>query len=161
GGTLNIAALTSTGDVIDAIISPDAKYLAFVRSSRGQQSLWIRQLHGTHPIQLVGPEAVSYYGIAFAPDSSSNYYVVRGPEPLAYPTGMLFRIPTLGGVAQRLGAPFDHNPVVSPDGRFLASLRADMPGPGESALVIANADGSGLRPVMTVHPPDILAPGFF
>src|SRR5262249_9933153 len=52
GGTLNITPLTSTGDVIDAIISPDAKYLAFVRSSRGRQSLWIRQLHGTNPIQL-------------------------------------------------------------------------------------------------------------
>src|SRR5262245_23083772 len=39
---LHIAPLTASGDVIDAIISPDAKYLAFVRSSAGRQSLWIR-----------------------------------------------------------------------------------------------------------------------
>ena len=31
----------------DAIISPDARYIAFVRSSQGRQSLWIRQLRGT------------------------------------------------------------------------------------------------------------------
>ncbi|HEX2452908.1 MAG TPA: winged helix-turn-helix domain-containing protein [Vicinamibacterales bacterium] len=159
--TLEITPLTASGDVIDAIISPDAKYLAFVRSSQGRQSLWIRQLHGTNPIQLVGPEAVSYYGISFAPDSASLYYVVRGPEPLAYPSGMLFQIAALGGTPRRLGMPFDHYPVVSPDGRFLASLRSDHPGPGQSALVIVNADGSGLRTVMSVHPPDILAPGFF
>jgi Tol biopolymer transport system component len=158
---LDIAPLTSTGDVIDAIISPDAKYVTFVRSLQGRQSLWIRQLRGTNPIQLVGPEPVSYYGLSFAPDSASIYYVVRGPEPLASPTGMLFQIAALGGTPRRLGVPFDHYPVVSPDGTVLASLRADYPRPGQSALVIVNADGSGLRTVMAQQEPDILAPGFF
>ena len=158
---LNIAPLTSYGDVIDAIISPDAKYVAYVRSFQARQSLWIRQLRGTNPIQLVEPEAVSYYGLSFAPDSASIYYVVRGPEPLASPGGMLFQIATLGGTPSRLGTPFDHYPAVSPDGKTLASLRADYPSPGQSALVTVNADGSGLRTLMTVKPPEILAPGFF
>src|SRR5262245_5501400 len=142
---LDISPLTSYGDVIDAIIPPDVKYLAFVRSSHGRQSLWVRQLHGTNPIQLVAAEAVSYYGLSFAPDSASIYYTVRGPEPLAYPTGMLFQIPALGGAPRRLGKPFDHYPVVSPDGTALASLRADYPSPGQSALVTVNVDGSNLR----------------
>lgn len=159
--TLQIAPLTSYGDVIDAIISPDAKYVAFVRSSLGQQSLWIRQLRGTNPIQLVTPQPVSFYGMSFAPDSASIYYVVRGPEPLAYPTGMLFQIAALGGTPHRLGTPFDHYPAVSPDGTALASLRSDYPSPGQSALVVANADGSRLRSVLSVREPDVLAPGFF
>src|SRR4051812_5748792 len=135
---LDIAPLTSYGDVVDAIISPDAKYVAFVRSSQSRQSLWIRQLHGTNPIQLVGPAAVSYYGMSFAADSGSIYYVVRGPEPMAAPSGMLFQIAALGGAPRRLGKPFDHYPVVSPDGTVLASLRADYPEPGQSSLVIVN-----------------------
>jgi DNA-binding winged helix-turn-helix (wHTH) protein/Tol biopolymer transport system component len=159
--TLDIVPLTSFGDVIDAIVSPDAKYVAFVRSLSGRQSLWIRQLRGTNPIQLVEPEPVSYYGMSFAPDSGSIYYVVRGPEPLAYPTGMLFQIAALGGRPRRLGIPFDHYPVVSPDGKLLASLRADYPEPGKSALVTIKADGSGMRPVLAVQEPDVLAPGFF
>ena len=158
---LNIVPLTSFGDVIDAIISPDAKYVAFVRSSQGRQSLWIRQLRGINPIQLVGPDAVSYYGMSFAPDSASIYYVVRGPEPLAHPTGMLFQIAALGGAPRRLGTPFDHYPVVSPDGTVLASLRSDYPAHGQSALVTVNADGSGMRTVLAVNEPDVLAPGFF
>jgi len=158
---LEISPLTSYGDVIDAIISPDSKYLAFARSDQGQQSLWIRQLRGTNPIQLVAAQPVSYYGMSFAPDSASLYYVVRGPEPLAYPRGMLFHIPALGGAPRRLGTPFDHYPVVSPDGTTLASLRGDYPKPGESALVTVRADGSGLRTLMAVREPDILAPGFF
>ena len=158
---LNIVALTSFGDVIDAIISPDARYVAFVRSSRGRQSLWIRQLRGTNAIPLVEPEAVSFYGMSFAPDSSSIYYVVRGPEPLARPAGMLFQIPALGGAPRRLGTPLDHYPVVSPDGTAIASLRADFPTPGHSALVTVAADGSGMRTVMAVSRPEMLAPGFF
>jgi Tol biopolymer transport system component/DNA-binding winged helix-turn-helix (wHTH) protein len=158
---LNIVPLTSFGDVIDAIISPDARYVAFVRSSRGRQSLWIRQLRGTNAIQLVGPEAVSFYGMSFAPDSSSIYYVVRGPEPLARPAGMLFQIPALGGASRRLGTPLDHYPVISPGGTAIASLRADYPAPGQSALVTVGADGSGMRTVMAVSPPEMLAPGFF
>lgn len=158
---LDITALTSYGDVIDAIISPDAKYLAFVRSDQGRQSLWVRQLRGTNPIQLVAAQPVSYYGMSFAPDSASLYYVVRGPEPLAYPSGMLFQIPALGGAPRRLGAVFDHYPAVSPDGTTLASLRADYPAAGESALITARADGSGLRTLMAVREPNVLAPGFF
>lgn len=158
---LAITPLTAYGDVIDAIISPDAKYLAFVRSSQGEQSLWIRQLRGTNPIQLIAPQAVSYYGLSFAPDSASLYYVVRGPEPLAHPNGTLFQIPALGGAARRLGALFDHYPAVSPDGTMLASLRANYPSPDESALVTVRADGTGLRTVMSVREPEILAPGFF
>ena len=158
---LNIVPLTSFGDVIDAIISPDARYVAFVRSSQGRQSLWIRQLRGTNAIQVVGPEAVSFYGMSFAPDSSSIYYVVRGPEPLAHPAGMLFQIPALGGAPRRLGTPLDHYPVVSPDGTAIASLRADYPAAGQSALVTVAADGSGMRTVMAVSPPEMVAPGFF
>lgn len=158
---LDISPITSYGDVIDAVISPDAKYVAFVRASRGRQSLWIRQLRGTNPIQLVAPDTVSYYGMSFAPDAASLYYVVRGPEPVASPGGMLFQIPALGGAARRLGTVFDHYPAVSPDGQTLASLRSDYPAPGTSALVTVKADGSALRTVMTVREPDILAPGFF
>ncbi len=161
GGPAEITPLTLYGDVIDAAVAPDGKYLAYVRSAQGQQSLWIRQLRGTNPIELVAPAAVSYYGITFAPDSASIYYVVRGPEPLAYPTGMLFNIPALGGLPRRLGTPFDHHPSVSPDGTRLASLRAEYPSPNQSALLITNADGSDPHTLLVVDEPEVLAPGFF
>jgi DNA-binding winged helix-turn-helix (wHTH) protein/dipeptidyl aminopeptidase/acylaminoacyl peptidase len=158
---VSISPVTSSGDVIDAVISRDGRYVAYVRSAFGNQGLWLRQLGGANPIQLISDAVVSYYGLAFAHDSASIYYVVRGAEPLATPGGMLFQIPTLGGTPRRLGAVFDHQPAVSPDGRLLASLRASFDTPGRSALVVANADGSGLRSVFTPEPPEFVAPGFF
>ena len=158
---VDIVPLTSYGDVIDAVVSPDGKYLSYVRSSLGRQSLWLRQLRGTNPIELVPGAPVSYYGLSFAPDSTSIYYVVRGPEPLAFPTGMLFQIPVLGGAPRRLGTHFDHYPAVSPDGLKLASLRSAFPSANESSLLVTNADGSSARTVLTVKEPDHLAPGFF
>ena len=161
GRPAEVTPLTSYGDVIDAAISPDGKYLAYVRSTQGRQGLWIRQLRGANPIELVPPAEVSYYGLAFAPDSSSIYYVVRGPEPIAFPTGMLFQIPALGGAPRRLGTPFDHHPSVSPDGRLLASLRAAYPTAHESSLLVTDADGAHARTLLTVKEPESLAPGFF
>jgi len=157
----DVRPLTSYGDVIDASVSLDGRYLAYVRSAQGKQSLWIRQLHGTNPIELVPPSAVSYFGLSFAPDAATIYYVVRGPEPLAFPTGMLFQIPALGGAPRRLGTAFDHHPSVSPDGRQLASLRANFPTPRQSALLVANADGTGARTLLTADEPESFAPGFF
>src|SRR5262245_50208516 len=157
----DVRPLTSYGDVIDASVSLDGRYLAYVRSAQGKQSLWIRQLHGTNPIELVPPSAVSYFGLSFAPDAATIYYVARGPEPIAFPTGMLFQIPALGGAPRRLGTAFDHHPSVSPDGRHLASLRANFPTPRQSALLVANADGTGARTLLTADEPESFAPGFF
>src|SRR5262245_19875041 len=70
----DVRPLTSYGDVIDASVSLDGRYLAYVRSAQGKQSLWIRQLHGTNPIELVPPSAVSYFGLSFAPDAATIYY---------------------------------------------------------------------------------------
>jgi DNA-binding winged helix-turn-helix (wHTH) protein/Tol biopolymer transport system component len=158
---VDVTPLTSYGDVIDAVVAPDGKSIAFVRSAQGRQSLWIRQLRGSNAIELVPAAAVSYYGVAFTPDSGSIYYVVRGPEPLAFPTGMLFQIPALGGAARRLGTPFDHHPSVSPDGRKLASLRAAYPTATESALLVTNAEGRDARTLLVAREPESVAPGFF
>jgi len=49
-----IERLTASGITIDAVVSPDGKYLAYVESSGGTQSLWVRQVDGTNP--LASPE---------------------------------------------------------------------------------------------------------
>jgi DNA-binding winged helix-turn-helix (wHTH) protein/Tol biopolymer transport system component len=157
---LQVEPLTAYGDVTDAVISPDGRTVAYVRSSGGRQGLWLRQIAGNNPIELVPAAEVGYYGLTFAPDSGSIYYVVRGPAPLADPGGMLFQIPALGGAPRRLGTAFNNTVAVSPDGRRLASLRPG-PAPGESSLLVAGSDGSGAQPLLTRREPESLAPGFF
>ena len=50
---------------------------------------------------------------------------------------------------------------VSPDGKQLAFVRGDYPAKGESALMIANVDGSGEQPLSTRKLPESFYPLFF
>jgi Tol biopolymer transport system component len=49
----------------------------------------------------------------------------------------------------------------SPDGKRMAFVRGDYPNPNESALVIANADGSGEQAVARRQPPERFFPIWF
>ena len=155
--SLSLQRVTDTGVAIDAVVSPDGKYLAYVSSEGGKQGLYLRQLNGTRPVELLAPDNVGFWGIAFARDGLSIYYGLKTRER---PTGELFRIPTLGGAARALLRDIDSSVSPSPDGSQVAFYRVDL-AQGSSVLVVANADGSTPRMLVTRQPPEFFAPGFF
>jgi Tol biopolymer transport system component len=155
--SLAIQRITDTGIVIDAVVSPDGKYVAYVESSGGKQGLYLRQLNGARPIELLPPAAVGFWGTVFARDGQSIYYVTKEPS---HPAGELFQIPLLGGTPRALLSDIDSAVTFSPDGSKLAFYRVDLT-QGASAIVVANADGSNARALATTHPPEFFAPGFF
>jgi Tol biopolymer transport system component len=155
--SLSIARITASGNVTDAIISSDGNYLAYVESFGGLQSLWLRQIAGTRPIELVPPDKVGFWGMAFSRDGQSVYYALKSP---AQPTGALFKIPTLGGTSRQILTGIDSTMSFSPDGKRLAFYRVDL-NEGTSALVIASADGTTVQTLATRRPPEFFAPGFF
>jgi Tol biopolymer transport system component len=155
---LSFQMLTNSGSVIDAAVSADGNYLAYVESLAGRQGLWLRQVSGTRAIELVPGAVVGFFGLEFSPDGTSIYYNVKGRE---YPDGTLFQIPVLGGTPRAILTGVDSGPSFSPDGRRFTYLRAAYPEPGASAVMIANADGSDARPLVTRKAPDQFAPGFF
>ena len=157
GATLSIARITASGNVIDAIISSDGKYLAYVESLGGRQSLWLRQVGGTRPIELVQPSQIGFWGIAFSHDGQSVYY---GAKTSAQPNGALFQIPTLGGASRQVLTDIDSPVTFSPDGSKLAFYRVNLSN-GESSLVIAGADGANSQVLSTCRPPEYFAPGFY
>jgi DNA-binding winged helix-turn-helix (wHTH) protein/Tol biopolymer transport system component len=158
----SVQRLTTSGDVIDAVISRDGKYVAYVRSSGGKQSLWIRQTSGASAVQLVPDAEVGYWGMAFGPDSSSIYYGVKGRPPDADPSGTLLVTGTLPGAPpRRLLTGIDSAVSFAPDGRRLAYYRSEPGHAGSSSLVIADIDGTNIRPIVTKHWPDRFVPVFF
>ena len=157
GQALTIQRLTASGIVIDAILSADAKYMAYVESFGGRQTLWLRQIAGTRPIELVPAAAVGSWGLAFSRDGQSILY---GLKSNAIPPGALFQIPILGGTPRQLLTGIDSPVTLSPDGGRLAFYRIDPAG-GASSLVIANADGTNAQTLFMRKPPEFLAPGFF
>ena len=145
---MQISQLTSSGDVTLAAISPDGKYLAYARDQVGSASVWLRQVAAESNVQIVSPADVSYWGLTFSPDGDALYFVRADKGQYE---GALYQVPTLGGeprmVAQHLRGPVGF----SPDGRRLAFVGTD---PAETSLVMADADGTGQRKLVTAKHPD-------
>jgi eukaryotic-like serine/threonine-protein kinase len=151
-----MTALTDAGDVALATISPDGRYLAYVEGDFGHQSLWVQQVSTSSKVRILGP--VSHpllQALRFTPDGSYLYYVQEDPDGA---TQSLYRIPALGGTPQRIVFDVaDHSSVdVSPDSKRIVYARGVGTSPngqshGENWLLVANADGSGERRVLTLR----------
>ena len=156
---VKLSRLTNSGNAIDATISPDGKYIVYVLSDRSSQSLYIRQV-STANDKLIAPAArVGYFGLTFSPDGNEIYYVLK----VELDSGTLYRIPTLGGTPVKVLEGIDAPISFSPDGKQFVFIRGNYPhaGKGESALVIANVDGSGERNLVIKKAPEQFAPIFF
>jgi eukaryotic-like serine/threonine-protein kinase len=153
---VRITRLTNSGNAIDATISPDGKYIVYVLSDRSSQSLYIRQVSTANDKLIVPPARVGYFGITFSPDGNEIYYVLKVND-----TGTLYRIPSLGGAPVKVLEKIDTSVSFSPDGKQFVFVRGSYPNLGESALTIANVDGSGERNVVVKKNPDRFAPIFF
>jgi eukaryotic-like serine/threonine-protein kinase len=155
--SIKLTRLTNNGKTIHAAISPDGKYVAYVMSDAGQQSLWLRQVSAANDKQIIPPAHVGYWGATFAPDGNNLYYVIK-----AQGQGGVFRIPILGGTPVKiLSDEIDSEISFAPDGKRFAYLRGDYPQKGESGLFIANADGTGVRELAARKPPEYFIPIFY
>jgi eukaryotic-like serine/threonine-protein kinase len=155
---IRIERLTATGVLTHVALSPDGKYLAYSDNPGGRQSLWVRQVDGTNPLELIPPRPVGYWGIDFARDGASIFYAVKGSED---PGGSLYQIPLLGGPPRKILSGIDSPASLSPDGRQLTYLRTFYPDPGASALMVAGVDGSNPHALAVRRAPEFFAPGFF
>lgn len=154
---VNLTRVTSSGKVTHAAISPDGKYIAHVLFDNSQQSIWVRQTSATNDINIVPPSSAEIWGLTFSRDSNDVYYVAREPNS----PGALYRIPALGGTAHKLITSVDSPVTLSPDGQRFAFVRGDFPAHEESALVMANADGSGEQVLAKRKLPDFFYPIYF
>ena len=146
--SIKITRISGTHNARLGAMSPDGNYLAYVLSSEGNESLWLRHLASESNVQIIPPEHVQYSALRFSPDGSHIYFshtqLASGPASQEYD---LYRIPVLGGTPQLLVKDIDTNPSFSSDGRRFAFIRANDPDPGKYHLLIANADGSNEKSI--------------
>jgi len=159
-----ITRLTTSGKVTMAVISPDGRYVAYVTGEAefgGRETVWVRQVGAGSEVQIVPPADARYVGLTFSRDGDFLY--VTQSESLDSSIGILYKMPVLGGtkkkmivdVAIRPG--FFVNPVTpSPDGKRVAFLRDSKP-TSETALIVANEDGSGERQLAARKMPNSFA----
>jgi serine/threonine protein kinase/DNA-binding winged helix-turn-helix (wHTH) protein len=142
-----MTALTSTGSVAFADISPDGRYLVYADDEIGKQSLWVKQLATSTTSRVLGP--VSSYlgrGVRFTPDGSYLYYSQLEPDASRF---TLYRLAFLGGTPQKILTDIRANDPsfsgavdFSPDGKQFVFARYTGT---ENYLLVSNADGSDER----------------
>jgi serine/threonine protein kinase/Tol biopolymer transport system component len=154
--TMKITRLTNSGQVIDAILSPDGKYVAYVLSDAGKQSAWIRQVSTANDKQIVPPAPVGFFGLTFSRDGNDLYYAIKQLD-----AGTLYRVPMLGGTPAKILTGVDAPISFSPDGKQFVLIRGNYPNQGESALVIVNVSGTNERVLAVRKAPEFFTPLFF
>ncbi len=136
---LEYPRVTRSGDVQQADISADGKYVAYVRETAGKQSLWLKQLVTDSDVQIVTLGDDVCPGVAFSPDGSYVYFVRQNPGNMS---GDLYQVPFLGGTPRKIRGRVAGPPAFSPDRQQFAFVRDADSG---ASLLTASLDGSAER----------------
>ena len=78
--TMQITKITDSGNVTNAAISPDGRYVAYSVKERQQRSLRIRQVSTQSAVQILPPSDQLFYGVSFSPDGDYLYFVHACPN---------------------------------------------------------------------------------
>lgn len=146
---MTISQLTTSGDVGPATISPDGKWLAYVVNEK-QESVWIRQMATGSSVQVLPPSAAVFDNNSLTFSQDGNYlYCVATPQGR---TRILEQVPSVGGSPRTILSDIQSPIGFSPDGSQMVFVR-NSDDDNNSSLMIANADGSNIHTVATVHSP--------
>ncbi len=148
---LSIQPLTLDGRAGHATISPDGRFIAYVRRDGVQSSVVVKQLSSDSDVVIQPPSPRTVYDApSVTPDGGFVDVMVRRRDtPNARPETV--RVPFLGGAARRILEGAVSGIGWSPDGRRMAYVRVDD---GQAtSLVVADPQGQNPRVLATRHPP--------
>jgi len=147
-----VTRLTGTGEVDSANISPDGKYVAYVNSAKGHDSLWLKQTDAETGIRLLDFGGETCGGVAFSADSHWLYFT-RKPDH--DPNGTLYRIAVPGGAPEFILGGISGQPFFSADGHRVAFVRSTRSSGGEDAVIVDSVSGGNQRVLARYSPPGI------
>jgi Tol biopolymer transport system component len=136
---MRVTSLTKTGDISLSVISPDGKYLAYVRDEGDKESLWLKQLKTNSDLLIIPASIGGYKCLLFSPDNSYIYYSKNELLAPNRVTVVLYRIPVLGGSPKSIASNLEDLFTLSPDGMRLAFFRLN-PDKKQFSLTVARTD---------------------
>lgn len=141
-----INRLTINGNPRGATLSPDAKLFAYVlMDTDGRQSVWLGHVDGGEQVQLRAPAELIYMSLTFAPDGASLYFTAMENYSS---NGTLYKLPLLGGVAEKVKEQVRNRITFSRDGKQFAFVRDDVIN-RRSVLVIADTRATTERELIS------------
>ncbi|HEX9185727.1 MAG TPA: protein kinase, partial [Vicinamibacteria bacterium] len=145
--SMRMSTQTSRGDVLDTVISPDGRYLAYLAGSAGRASLRVRQVATGSDVEVLPARDAALESPAFSPDGNYLFYLTRKPENPNYRA--LFQIPSLGGAPRERAFDVDSRVSFSPDGKQVVFFRG-VPQKRETLLVAWDIDAARERVLSTI-----------
>lgn len=146
---LKLSRLTNNGKVSGAAIAPDGKYVAYVLSDNEGNSLWVQQVGTASNVRVLLPIKSEFWGVMFSPDGGYIYYNLFAGDKADVD---LFRVPSLGGMAQRIPNISAPSFTLSPDGERIAHTNSHSVS-RKTYVQVSDADGSNEREVAARQQP--------
>jgi serine/threonine protein kinase len=113
--------MTNLGKVLDATVSADGKYIAYVLDEGEKQSLWLKQTENGGTAKIISNEGIIFQGIKISPDGNWLYYNMWDKKTV----GQIFRVPILGGIPQKVVHDCMPGMTISPDNKRIVFIRSD------------------------------------
>jgi eukaryotic-like serine/threonine-protein kinase len=148
-----ITTATDTGNVVEAAISPDGKYILIIIEQNGNRGLFLRHIATNSTTQVVASGSDYYTGPLFSPDGDYLYFLAA--QNASSNVRSLLRAPVLGGSPLTVVQNVSVQPSIAPDGKLIAYVRENSPEPGKVQIVLANADGRNERALTTLTQEDV------
>lgn len=145
----NATRLTSGGKTFVSSIAPDGKTLAFVDSSAGKGSLWLKNIETSEAVSLIAPMDADYIGLDWAADGQSVYFVRSVGPGIAH----IYRVAAKGGIPEKIVELTQGWMSTSPDGDRISFVRCPYKEDDYCSLFIADADGKNERKLLTRERP--------
>ncbi|MGH9237395.1 MAG: protein kinase domain-containing protein [Vicinamibacterales bacterium] len=141
---VQVSQVTVTGNAWRPALSPDGRYVVYVRRDGVARSLRLRQLGTDRDVELAASADLAdrIQAATVTPDGSFVDFIRGNADDTT-----LWRVPFLGGTPRRLLDGISSPIGWSPDGKQFAFVRAIFNGP--STVVIAAADGTTRRELGT------------
>jgi serine/threonine protein kinase len=143
------------GNIIEAAISPDGEFVAYVNDENGKQSIRSHQFRTGSDIQVVNPGNAKYKGLSFFPNSIYLSYLKTEGD-----TADLYQVATIGGASRKLASNVDTPVSFSPDGGRFTFVRYSA-AEHLTTLLIADANGSNEQTLATLKEPQRFSRGGF
>ncbi len=144
------------GTELDAAISHDGTFVAFLSDRDGPYDMWVTQVGGGEFRNLTGGQFATLLHemtrtTGFNADGSQLWLraaLTRGSPRTDIPRANLSLLPTLGGAARPFLTPASLNPVWSHDGTMLVFHHSTAGDP----ITLAEPDGQNERPIFAGAP---------
>ncbi len=140
--TIGNSLLRTSRRNVGAVVTPDGQYIVFTSTRSGSPAIWRINIDGSNPKQLT--RGLSDGLPSISPDGKWVVYASLGATK---PT--VWKVSIDGGEPKELTSRVSTNPLVSPDGKFVAYLYPESHDPFAPANRIALIPIEGGEPIKT------------